>query len=115
MLAGAFACGMLFQRYGVPVLTNTTYFKLKEPLRLQSESTAEASDFHMLPTGTALYKDWTFPEGHTRYLVYLNVKGPIAAERVDSNQSNLVDPIWAYRVQRKDFQPTAPEQQGVRE
>lgn len=100
LLAAAFFCGVLFQQYGLPAMTKTTYFKLEEPLLLQAEG--EARDFHMLPPGTALYKDQSFPEGHTRYIVYLNIKGDIAAEKIDSDKPNLIDPVWAYPVQRED-------------
>lgn len=81
-------------------MSKTSYFRLEEPLLLQADG--DLKNFHMLPAGTALYQDQSFAEGHTRYIVYVNIKGAIATERVESDKPNLVDPIWAYPVQRDD-------------
>lgn len=97
----AFVAGYFFDVYGAPLMTKTVYLKLNEPLLLQSEG--DMKNFHMLPEGAALYKDRSFPEGHTRYIVYLNIKGDFAAEKVESDKPNLIDPIWAYPVQREDL------------
>lgn len=93
--------GVLFQKFGVPAMSKTTYLKLQEPILVNAEG--ELKNFHMLPAGTALYKDYSFPEGHTRYIVYLNIKGSFAAEKVESDKPNLIDPIWGYPVQRDDL------------
>lgn len=100
-IAAAFLCGMLFQKFGVPAMSKTTYLKLQEPLLLESEG--KAQDFHVLPAGTALYIDRSFPEGFTRYIAYINIKGDFAAEKIVSDKTNLVDPIWAHPVQRDDL------------
>lgn len=101
LIAVAFLCGMLFQKFGAPAMSKTTYLKLQEPLLLESEG--KSQDFHMLPAGAALYKDRDFPEGFTRYIVYLNVKAEFAAEEVVSDKPNLVAPIWGHPVQRDDL------------
>lgn len=101
MVATTFVGGILFQKYGIPLISTTTYFKLEEPLLLEAEG--EMKNFHMLPAGTALYKDQSFAEGHTRYLVYLNIKGDVATEKIESDKPNLIDPIWAYPVQCDDL------------
>lgn len=101
LLLVAFCAGVLFQHYGIPAMSNTTYFKLEEPLLLQAEG--DARNFHMLPPGTPLYKDQSFAEGHTRYIVYVNIKGDIATEKVESEKAQLIDPIWGYPVQREDL------------
>jgi hypothetical protein len=101
MTAAAFLCGMFFQKVGVPAMSKTTYLKLQEPLLLESEG--KSQDFHVLPAGTALYKDRDFPEGFTRYIVYLNIKAEVAAEEIVSDKPNLVAPIWGHPVQRDDL------------
>ena len=101
IVLAAFLTGVLTQKYGVLNMSQTIYLKLKEPLLLNAEGKQE--NFHMLPAGTPLYKDQTFPEGHTRYIVYINVKGAFSAERIESKKANLIDPIWGYPVQRTDL------------
>jgi hypothetical protein len=101
LVTAAFAGGVAFQKFGVPAMSKTTYYKLNEPLLLNAEG--EQKDFHMLPAGTALYKDYEFPEGHTRYIVYINVKGSVDTEKIESDKVNLVDPIWGYRVRPEDL------------
>lgn len=58
----------------------------------------QVQDFHVLPAGAALYKFKDFPEGHTTYLAYINIKGPFASKRIESNEANLIDPMWAMRI-----------------
>jgi hypothetical protein len=101
LLVAAFVGGILFHQFGISIMSKTTYLKLQEPLLLNAEG--DLKNFHMLPAGTPLYKDESFPEGHTRYIVYINIKGDFSAEIVESNKPNLVDPIWAYPVQRSDL------------
>jgi hypothetical protein len=101
LLTAVFGGGMLFQKFGVPMMSKTTYLKLKEPLLLESEG--KAQDFHVLPAGTALYKDYDAPEGFTRYRIYLNIKAEFAAEEIVSDKPNLIDPIWGHPVRRDDL------------
>lgn len=82
-------------------MPNTTYFKLSEPLLLHADG--EMSFFHMLPAGTPLYKDYSAPEGYTRYIAYINIKGEFSADTINSDKKNLVDPIWAYTVKKEDL------------
>jgi hypothetical protein len=104
LLAFMFGCGMLFQTYGVPMMKTTTYLQLQEPLLLEVlEPGAQQRDFHMLPAGTALYHDYGFPEGHTRYIVYVNIKAKIAAKEVVSDKPNFIAPIWAEPVKARDL------------
>lgn len=101
LLAVVFFAGMLFQKFEVPFMTKTTYLELQEPLLLHVG--AELKNFHMLPAGTALYKDYAFPEGHTRYVVYVNIKADFAAKQVVSDKANFISPIWAYPVGPDDL------------
>lgn len=88
-------------------MSKTQYLKLSEPLLLSAGG--ESKNFHMLPAGTPMYKDQSFPEGHTRYIVYVNFKGAFAAEVVKSEKPNLVDPIWAQAVNKDDVQQLIAE------
>lgn len=54
--------------------------KTKEPLLIEGPNGDD--NFYVLPLGTTLYHDKSFPEGHDRYVVYLNHKGAIAHEKV---------------------------------
>lgn len=106
-VAGAFAVGATTQKSGVLNMSNTEYLKLSEPLLLSAED--EATYFHMLPVGTPMYKDYSFPEGHTRYVVYINVKDQFLAEKVVSDKINLIDPIWGETVKKDDLKQLVGE------
>lgn len=79
----------------------TRYLLTEEPLLIASD--VEAKGFHMLPAGTPLYHDKAFAEGHSRYIVYVNFKGDLKARTVVSDKPNLVDPIWAYQVEKTEL------------
>lgn len=96
LVAISFTTGSLLERHGVLNMAGTHYLKTTEPLLLNTDG--ESKNYHLLPAGTALYKDATFPEGHTRYIAYINIKGAFGSEAIDSPKTNLVDPIWAYTI-----------------
>jgi hypothetical protein len=101
-IAAAFALGLVFHKSGVRSMPKTQYLKLSEPLLLNAGG--ELKYFHMLPAGTPMYKDESFPEGHTRYIVYINIKGAFQAEAIESDKPSLIDPIWAYTVKKDEVQ-----------
>lgn len=104
LLALMFGGGMLFQKFGVPIMKKTTYLVTQEPLLLEvHEPDRQQRDFHMLPAGTPMYHEYSFPEGHTTYRVYVNIKGSFASKEVVSDKPNLIDPIWAYPVSPEDL------------
>lgn len=108
MFASAFALGVLFQQSGVlHIMSKTQYLKLSEPLLLSAGGGTKY--FYMLPAGTAMYKDQSYPEGHTRYIVYVNFKGKFAAEVVESDKPNLIAPIWAHTVEKDEVQQLIAE------
>jgi hypothetical protein len=92
----AFFLGIFIQKYGI-LKMGTNYIKTLEPLLLNSEGKAE--NFHMLPSHTALYKKYDNPEGGATYAIYLNIKGDFKSEIVQSEKTNLIDPIWARPIQ----------------
>lgn len=99
-IVSAFSIGVLTKNFSVLHVPTTNYLKLSEPLLLNADS--ETKYFHMLPPGTAMYKDYTAPEGFTRYIVYINVKGEFQAESIVSEKRNMVDPIWGYTVRKEE-------------
>lgn len=101
LLALAFAAGSISANYGVIPMSGTKYAKTLEPMLLAAEG--EAKDFYMLPPGTPVYKLRSYAEGHTTYMVYLNVKGSFANQPIESEHDNLIDPIWATPVEADDI------------
>lgn len=84
-------------------MSKTVYLKTSEPMLLGTDG--QVQDFHMLPAGAALYKFKDFPEGHTTYVAYINIKGPFEAERVESDKANLIDPMWAMKIRPEEVAP----------
>ncbi|AJO78124.1 MULTISPECIES: hypothetical protein [Pseudomonas] len=73
--------------------------KTKEPLLIESPTGDD--NYYVLPVGTTLYREKSFPEGHDRYVVYLNHKGNIAHEEVPMKPEyggQLIDPLWVSNV-----------------
>jgi hypothetical protein len=100
LLVGIFFAGFFFHAIQDRIIAHTTYFKLEQPLLIEAEG--EAGNFHVLPAGTPMYKDASLPEGHTRYIVYVNVKGGPALQKVESDEAQLIDPVWGYPVRPED-------------
>jgi hypothetical protein len=70
----------------------TKVHTLKQPLLVSSEDSGKG--LHMLPIGTTLYFDKGFPEGFTRYKVYVNVDRMPLPLRELSDPSEI-DPVEA--------------------
>jgi hypothetical protein len=70
----------------------TKVHTLKQPLILSSNAPGKV--LHLLPVGATLYLDKSFPEGFTRYKIYVNVdRMPLALrELVDPSE---IDPLEA--------------------
>lgn len=64
--------------------TMTKVHKLEYPLILSSDTASK--NVHMLPKGTVLYFDKSYPEGFTRYKVYINI------DRTSLKLDDLADP-----------------------
>lgn len=70
----------------------------KEPLLIESQF-GEVD--YVLPAGTVLYHDRSFPEGHDRYIVYFNHKGVIDHEEVPMKPEyggTFIDPLWLSNI-----------------
>lgn len=76
----------------------TKVHTLTQPLLVSSDSAGKA--LHMLPVGTTLYLDKSFPEGFTRYKVYVNVdRMPLALR--DLPDPNEINPLEARAFDRQ--------------
>lgn len=93
--------GAVLENFGVFDMAKTThYIRTTEPLLLNAGG--ETKFFNVLPFGTPLFKHLSFSEGHTTYIVYLNIKGDFASEPLVTDKVNFVDPIWAEKIQKED-------------
>jgi hypothetical protein len=73
---------------------------LKTPLILLSN--VPSTNLHLLPIGTTLYFDQSFPEGFTRYKIYMNIdRMPLALR--DLADASEVDPIEARALTQFDL------------
>lgn len=78
----------------------TKIHKLKSPLILTSESPTR--NLHLLPAGTTLYFDKSFPEGFTRYRVYINIdRMPLPL--TDLTDPTEIDPIEARAIDKAEL------------
>lgn len=86
LIAGATA-SIFWSHYNV-----TKIHKLEFPLLIESE--VESGSFHILPKGTTLYFDQSYPEGFSRYKVYINIdRMPLKLEPL--NDPTAIIPIEA--------------------
>jgi hypothetical protein len=69
MVIGVLTVALLFTVRSRPKMTKV--HTLKAPLILVGSEPGE--NLHLLPGGTTLYFDQSFPEGFTRYKVYINI------------------------------------------
>lgn len=78
----------------------TKVHKLEYPLMLSSN--IESKNIHMLPRGTVLYFDKSYPEGFTRYKVYINIdRTPLKLEELADPTE--IDPIDAVVPSKDDL------------
>ena len=81
-IAGGAFIMTLFMFWGPTKMTRV--HTLKAPMILVSNEPTQ--NLHLLPAGTTLYFDQSFPEGFTRYKVYINV------DRMPLPLRDLADP-----------------------
>ncbi len=69
--------------------------KLQYPLLLAGAGTNNQN--YLLPKGTSLYYDQSFPEGFVRYKIYVNVEG-VKLESHEATEKFWLDPLTAFPV-----------------
>ena len=72
-------------------------FRLEEPLLIEGE---KQNSYSLLPTGTVLYYDKSWAEGHSTYHVYFHFKGEFKSAPTDGSG---IDPIWLRTVDSDDL------------
>ena len=73
---------------------------LKQPMLVSSNTAGKV--LHLLPVGTTLYFDKSYPEGFTRYKVYINVdRMPLPLR--DLADPNEIDPLEARAFDKSDM------------
>lgn len=78
----------------------TRVHTLQYPLLLAGAK--ENAPLKLLPAGTTLYLDKTYPEGFTRYIVYVNVDHlPLETHELDD--PTLITPITAFPLDKEDL------------
>jgi hypothetical protein len=78
----------------------TEVHKLESPLLLSSDNPSK--NMHMLPKGTVMYFDQSYPEGFTRYKVYINVdRMPLSL--VELSDPTSISPIDANAPDKEDL------------
>ncbi len=68
-LGGATAASLLFCGYLIWKPASVKIHRLTTPLQLSTEQASNG----LLPVGTTLYYDTSFPEGFSRYKIYVNI------------------------------------------
>lgn len=102
LLTGANAAALAWLYYVVTYASVTRgmpMIRTTEPLLIGGPGGDENS--YVLPMGTTLYEDRSYPEGFTRYLVYFNHKGPIDYQTVTMEPKyggSLIDPLWLENI-----------------
>ena len=85
-IASALVCATVYAAWSTNSMTKIHI--LKAPLSIGSE---KDNNYYLLPKGSYLYFDSVFPEGFTRYRLYVNVKERLElrdnVERVEAPMS----------------------------
>jgi hypothetical protein len=87
-----FAIGVLLSETGVVHITNKYAYSIEEPLLIDG---GKQNAYSILPVGTVLYLDKSWPEGHSTYHVYFHFKGDFKATAADSK---MITPLWLRTV-----------------
>jgi len=78
-------------------MTSKKAFTTTEPLLIESE---QQKTYSILPAGTVLYLDKSWPEGHQTFHAYFHFKGQFSSTPADPNS---ISPIWLRTVDRDEL------------
>ena len=78
-------------------MTSKKAFTIDEPLLIEGE---QQKNYSLLPAGSTLYLDKSWPEGHQTFHVYFHFKGDLKARPADVN---VISPIWLRSVDRDEL------------
>lgn len=82
---------------GVLSMTSKTAFTIEEPLLIEGE---QQKTYSLLPAGSVLYLDKSWPEGHQTFHVYFHFKGNFKAAPADPKS---ISPLWLRTVDREEL------------
>ena len=89
-LGGATAASLLFCGYLIWKPATIKTHRLTTPLQLSTEQASNG----LLPVGTTLYYDTSFPEGFSRYKIYVNINR-MSLELETLRDPTMIDPVDA--------------------
>jgi len=78
-------------------MTSKTAFTIEEPLLIEGE---QQKTYSLLPAGSVLYLDKSWPEGHQTFHVYFHFKGNFKATPADPK---ALSPLWLRTVDREEL------------
>lgn len=78
-------------------MTSKTAFTIEEPLLIEGE---QQKTYSLLPAGSVLYLDKSWPEGHQTFHVYFHFKGNFKAAPADPT---LISPLWLRTVDHEEL------------
>lgn len=82
---------------GVLPMTSKTAFTIEEPLLIEGE---QQKTYSLLPAGSVLHLDKSWPEGHQTFHVYFHFKGNFKATHADPKS---ISPLWLRTVDRDEL------------
>jgi len=88
--------GFLLSHSGIFHMKTTKAFTTTEPLLIEAE---KQNSFSVLPMGTVLYLDKSWPEGHDTFHVYFHFKGQLVATPANAE---VIAPLWLRVVERAE-------------
>ena len=89
-LGAATAASLLFCGYLIWKPATVKIHRLTTPLQLSTEQASNG----LLPVGTTLYYDTSFPEGFSRYKIYVNINR-MSLELETLRDPTMIDPVDA--------------------
>jgi hypothetical protein len=92
-----FVFGILISETGAIHMTTKKAFAIQEPLLIEGE---KQNSYSVLPAGSVLYLDKSWPEGHDTYHVYFHFKGDFKAIPADSD---MIVPLWLRTVDSSEL------------
>lgn len=78
-------------------MTSKTAFMIEEPLLIEGD---QQKNYSLLPAGSVLYLDKSWPEGHETFHVYFHFKGSFKATPADPK---TISPLWLRTVEREEL------------
>ncbi len=80
-------------------MSDKTFYTLKTPIQFGSY---DENNYFLLPPGTTLYYDQSYPEGFSTLHIYIDVKGEkLLLENIP--RPDLIAPVWADMIRSDEY------------